>query len=346
MNEMVTATGFSLDACIQTGVDNPGHPFIFTVGAVAGDEECYTTFADFLEPVIEKRHNGYTRDRVHVTSLDVNTKDIGNDLDPNYVLSVRVRTGRSIRGFALPPHCDRYDRRMVEHHVVNGLNAMTGSLAGAYHPLKTMTEAEQELYIADHFLFDKPVSPLLLSANMARDWPDARGIWHNHDKDFLVWVNEEDHIRLISMEKGGCLRNTFLRFCDGLKEFETSLRSKGLEFQWNSHLGYILSCPSNLGTGIRAGVHIKIPLLSKNENFELVLQTFRLQKRGTGGVDTASTDGVFDISNLDRLGVSEAELVHKVYIGVKYLIDMEKTLEKGEPLDFLVTKMLEEAAHE
>ena len=42
-----------------------------------------------------------------------------------------------------------------------------------------------------------------------------------------------------------------------------------------------------------------------------VLKTFRLQKRGTGGVDTASTGGVFDISNLDRLGVSEAELVHK-----------------------------------
>ena len=62
---------------------------------------------------------------------------------------------------------------------------------------QTMTEAEQEQYIADHFLFDKPVSPLLLSANMARDWPDARGIWHNHNKDFLVWVNEEDHIRWV-----------------------------------------------------------------------------------------------------------------------------------------------------
>ena len=37
---------------------------------------------------------------------------------------------------------------------------------------------------------------------MARDWPDARGIWHNEDKNFLVWVNEEDHMRIISMEKG------------------------------------------------------------------------------------------------------------------------------------------------
>lgn len=52
-------------------------------------------------------------------------------------------------------------------------------------------------------MFDKPVSPLLLSAGMARDWPDARGIFHNDTKNFLVWVNEEDHSRIISMQKGG-----------------------------------------------------------------------------------------------------------------------------------------------
>ena len=64
-----------------------------------------------------------------------------------------------------------------------------------YYPLSTISEADQDKLIADHFLFDKPVSPLLLSAGMARDWPDARGIWHNNKKNFLVWVNEEDHAR-------------------------------------------------------------------------------------------------------------------------------------------------------
>ena len=62
--------------------------------------------------------------------------------------------------------------------------------AGKYYPLGTMTEEEQEQLIADHFLFDKPVSPLLLASGMARDWPDARGIWHNDPKNFLVWVNK------------------------------------------------------------------------------------------------------------------------------------------------------------
>lgn len=74
---------------------------------------------------------------------------------------------------------------------------------------------------------------------------------------------------------------------------------------WSKHLGYILTCPSNLGTGLRAGVHIKIPKLSQDSRFPEILKALRLQKRGTGGVDTAATGGVYDISNIDRLGKSE-----------------------------------------
>lgn len=50
-------------------------------------------------------------------------------------------------------------------------------MKGRYYALKNMTEEEQQQLIDDHFLFDKPVSPLLLASGMARDWPDGRGIW-------------------------------------------------------------------------------------------------------------------------------------------------------------------------
>ena len=126
-----------------------------------------------------------------------------------------------------------------------------------------MTEQEQNQLIEDHFLFDKPVSPLLTCAGMARDWPDARGIWHNQKKNFLVWVNEEDHTRVISMEKGGNMKRVFERFCNGLKKVEDNIKKAGEGFMWSKHLGYILTCPSNLGTGLRAGVHVKLPLLAK-----------------------------------------------------------------------------------
>ncbi|XP_068169287.1 creatine kinase U-type, mitochondrial isoform X1 [Antennarius striatus] len=330
--DKTTPNGFTLDRAIQTGVDNPGHPFVKTSGIVAGDEESYEVFADLLDAVIKERHNGYDpRTMTHTTDLDASKLQSGQ-FDERYVLSSRVRTGRSIRGLSLPPACTRAERREVERVVVDALAGLKDDLAGRYYSLTLMTDAEQQQLIDDHFLFDKPVSPLLTCAGMARDWPDARGIWHNNEKTFLVWINEEDHTRVISMEKGGNMKRVFDRFCRGLKEVERLIYGKGWEFMWNERLGYILTCPSNLGTGLRAGVHVKLPQLSKDPRFSTILKNLRLQKRGTGGVDTAAVGGVFDISNLDRLGQSEVQLVQVVVDGVNFLIECEKRLEKGQDI--------------
>ncbi|XP_043087584.1 creatine kinase, mitochondrial 2a (sarcomeric) [Puntigrus tetrazona] len=332
LRDRITPNNWTLDQCIQTGVDNPGHPFIKTVGMVAGDEESYEVFAEIFDPVIKDRHNGYDpRTMKHPTDLD-SSKIHSGMFDENYVLSSRVRTGRSIRGLSLPPACSRSERREVERVTVQALAGLKGDLSGRYYSLTEMTEKEQQRLIDDHFLFDKPVSPLLTCAFMARDWPDARGIWHNNEKTFLIWVNEEDHTRVISMEKGGNMKRVFERFCRGLKQVERLIQDRGWEFMWNERLGYILTCPSNLGTGLRAGVHVRLPKLSKDPRFGKILDNLRLQKRGTGGVDTAAVGDTFDISNLDRLGKSEVELVQLVVDGVNYLIECEKRLEKGQDI--------------
>ncbi len=57
------------------------------------------------------------------------------------------------------------------------------------------------------------------------------------------------NFRVISMEQGGNMKSVFARFCVGLKQVERAIESKGYEFAWNEHLGYVLTCPSNLGTG-------------------------------------------------------------------------------------------------
>ncbi|MBN3310019.1 creatine kinase, muscle a [Amia ocellicauda] len=333
LRDKQTPSGFTLDDCIQTGVDNPGHPFIMTVGCVAGDEETYEVFKDLFDPIIEDRHNGYKATDKHKTDLNFENLKGGDDLDPKYVLSSRVRTGRSIKGLTLPPHCSRGERRMIEKLSVEALTSLDGEFKGKYYPLKDMSDQEQQQLIDDHFLFDKPVSPLLLASGMARDWPDARGIWHNEGKTFLVWVNEEDHLRVISMQQGGNMREVFRRFCVGLQKIEHVFKKHNKAFMWNEHLGYVLTCPSNLGTGLRGGVHVKLPNLSKHAKFEEILTRLRLQKRGTGGVDTAAEGGVFDISNADRLGFSEVEQVQMVVDGVKLMIEMEKKLEKGTAID-------------
>jgi len=102
------------------------------------------------------------------------------------------------------------------------------------------------------------------------------------------------------------------------------LIEKEAKFAHDEHLGYITSCPTNLGTALRASVHIKLPLLAKNkEEFDKIAKEFHVQIRGIHGEHTETDDGIFDISNKRRLGRSEVELVQDMYNGVKALITAE-----------------------
>ncbi|NWI37185.1 KCRB kinase, partial [Picathartes gymnocephalus] len=330
LRDKQTPSGFTLDDCIQTGVDNPGNGIaMFPSGFVPCCDLTYH-FPDtsIINIKMAQLNNQRLPPDEEYPDLSTHNNHMAKVLTLDLYKKLRDRVTPS--GFTLD------DVIQTGSLCLSALGSLDGDLKGKYYALRNMTDAEQQQLIDDHFLFDKPVSPLLLASGMARDWPDARGIWHNDNKTFLVWINEEDHLRVISMQKGGNMKEVFNRFCTGLTKIESLFKAKNYEFMWNPHLGYILTCPSNLGTGLRAGVHIKIPHLGKHEKFGEVLKRLRLQKRGTGGVDTAAVGGVFDVSNADRLGFSEVELVQMVVDGVKLLIEMEKRLEKGQSIDDLM----------
>ncbi len=155
-----------------------------------------------------------------------------------------------------------------------------------------------------------------------RDWPSGRGIFHNDDKTFLVWVNEEDQLRIISMQKGADIGAVFERLSRAVAHIETVAK-----FTHDDHLGYITSCPTNLGTALRASVHIKLPKLSaKKDEFQAIAEKYCVQIRGIHGEHSESSDGIFDISNKRRLGRSEVQLVQDMYDGVKAMIEREKEL--------------------
>jgi len=326
-------------------MDNKGHPMIKTVGMVAGDEESFTTFKALFDPVIDQRHGGYAPDAVHPTDLDTSKlSDEAIDPDGKYVISTRVRTGRSIRGIRLPPSCSKEERREIERVLAKALKTLDGELEGDYYPLAGsysyadkpggMTEEEENKMREDHFLFQEPDSTLLLASGMGRQWPDARGIFANNEKTFLVWCNEEDHMRIISMQKGADIKQVFTRFCTAVNKVEEVVKAEGYDFMHSEHLGYILTCPSNLGTGLRASIMVKVPLLAKRDDFKTVLEKMKLQARGGAGVDSLENpDGIFDISNADRIGISEVGLVNIMIEGCCKVIKMEKALEAGESID-------------
>jgi creatine kinase len=107
---------------------------------------------------------------------------------------------------------------------------------------------------------------------------------------------------------------------------------------WNETLGFLGTCPSNLGTGLRASVMVNLPsfyALMKSENLEdkelleSVCASFDLQPRGSAGEHSSAVGAMFDVSNKQRLGLSEVQLVQKMIDGVFQVIDFEKQLQSG-----------------
>jgi len=175
------------------------------------------------------------------------------------IVSTRIRVGRNLAEYPLGPGVSKAQRDEIETKVSAALKKLTGEHAGTYYSLATMSKKDQEQLIADHFLF-KEGDRFLESSGLNRDWPSGRGIYHNKDKTFLVWINEEDQLRIISMEKGADIGKVFTRLSIGAAEIE-----KVAKFANDTHLGYITSCPTNLGTAMRGSVHIKLPLLGAKD---------------------------------------------------------------------------------
>uniref|UniRef100_A0A1I8BLE9 arginine kinase n=1 Tax=Meloidogyne hapla TaxID=6305 RepID=A0A1I8BLE9_MELHA len=250
-----TKLGGTLFDVIRSGVANLDSG----VGVYAPDAESYTKFAALFDPIIDDYHGGFGPNAKHpATDFGENKVSELKDLDPEgkYILSTRIRCGRSFKGYPFNPLLTRSDYLTMESKVKN---------------------------------------------------------------TFLVWVNEEDHLRIISMQNGGNVGQVLERLIKGVKAIENKV-----PFSRDDRLGYLTFCPSNLGTTVRASVHIKLPKISSKPEFKKLCEEMKLQIRGIHGEHSETEGGVYDVSNKARLGLTEYEAVKQMYDGVKKLIELEK----------------------
>lgn len=321
-------SGFTLAKAIACAVEFDNQH----CGIYAGDADSYKDFAEVFDPIILEYH-GLAKDFKHTSDMDF-TKLKGN-IDPKApVNSTRIRVGRSIEGFGLSPGITRDQRTQLEAMLKNAFTKMPGDLSGNYYPLLGMDEKTRQQLVDDHFLFMSG-DPNLKVAGMERDWPEGRGIYHNAKKTFLVWVNEEDQLRIISMENGGDVKGVFERLARGIKAVENSVEAEsGRKAMLDPRLGYLHSCPTNLGTGMRASVHINLPGWTKEglDKLKARCEELALQPRGTRGESGGQTGSVYDISNKHRLGYSEVQLVQTMIDGVNTLYKEDLELQKKHGL--------------
>jgi len=319
LKNLKTNLGAGLLDVVQSGLENHDSG----VGIYAPDADSYTVFAPLFDPIIQDYHAGFKPTDSHPTPSFGDTSAFVNvDPDGAYVISTRVRCGRSLEGYPFNPCLTEVMYKEMEEKVSGALKSLGGEHKGTYYPLSGMTKEVQQKLIDDHFLF-KEGDRFLQAANACRFWPTGRGIFHNDNKTFLVWVNEEDHLRIISMQMGGDLGAVYRRLVEGVNQIE----QKSLPFSKSPRLGYLTFCPTNLGTTIRASVHIQLPKLAANkEKLEEVAAKYSLQVRGTRGEHTEAEGGIYDISNKRRLGLTEFEAVKEMQDGILEMIKIEKSM--------------------
>jgi len=325
LSGVVTKTaGFTLAKAIACAVQFDDQH----CGIYAGDWDSYKDFSEVFDPLIQEYH-GISADAVHTSDMDA-TKIKGN-IDPTApVKSTRIRVGRNIDGFGLSPGITKEQRVGVENLMKKAFANLEGDLAGTYYPLTGMAENVRQQLVDDHFLFMSGDKNLIVSG-MERDWPEGRGIFHNKDKTFLTWVNEEDQLRIISMQMGGDVKGVFDRLARGIAAVGDSVKKEsGKDFMLDAKYGYIHSCPTNLGTGMRASVHVDLPGFTKEGLGVLKArcEELKVQPRGTRGESGGQTGITYDISNKHRLGYSEVELVQCMIDGVNTLVKEDRELQK------------------
>ena len=307
-----TESGYTAEALVRSGVEQPDS----AIGIYAGDAESYELFAPLTDPIITDYHG---HQGPHPES------DLSTDTLPELsreaksrVISTRIRVGRNLAQFPLGPAITPVQRREVERLITRALAHLPEALQGTYHPLSGMKKTVRDDLVARHLLF-KSEDRFLTSAGLMREWPDARGLFLSHDETFSVWINEEDQLRIIALKKGGDVTEVITLLAHGL-----SALSPHLEFLTSPRLGYLTSCPTNLGTAMRASVHMTLHALTVDETtLKKNAASLGLQVRGIHGEHSQGRGGVYDISNRRRLGITEGASLAHLIDGINRLAKMD-----------------------
>jgi protein-arginine kinase len=283
LREARSEPGWTLEDLCRSGLENPDS----SVGLYVGDANCFEAFAPLLDAVLAELGQG---------AVDVPPATPG-DLGAE-VVSTRVRAARNLAGHRFPAAQSREEREQLLDAVEGALAALPEPWRGTFHRLDGLDEDTQRDLVDAHLLFHDD-DRFMRSAGFFRDWPAGRGVFLSEDRCFSVWIGEEDHLRVTSLQKGGDLGAVWGRVSGALERLD-----EALGFATHPRHGVLASCPSNVGTGVRASVHLPLPRLAADEpGLKERADGLGLQLRGTGGEHTEARGSVYDCSIRVRVGV-------------------------------------------
>ncbi|MGC6606619.1 MAG: protein arginine kinase [Lentimonas sp.] len=226
------------------------------------------------------------------------------------VLSTRVRLARNLAEIPFPERATSAQRRDVLSKCARQLAMLKYMKNSAFFDVAQLSDLEKQVLVERH----------LISRELCEN-EEGSGVIINKDQTCAVMINEEDHLRIQFLKSGFNLNSIWKQ----MDEFDGELE-KQLDVAFSAEFGFLTACPTNLGTGLRASVMMHLPGLVVSEQMERVIRAVNqlgITVRGLFGEGSDATGHVFQISNQQTLGESEAEIITRLGNVLKTVIDHE-----------------------
>jgi|SRR5690554_1258105 len=243
------------------------------------------------------------------------------------VLSSRIRLARNLKDIPFPHYAGEKALEEILSLVEKTVSPEQVSVAAADTDqndlqklrlvrLDSLGSLERMVLVEKHL-----VSPNLVNH------PAHRGVLLNQQETLSIMINEEDHIRIQTITPGLQLEAAW----DMANQTDDFLEAS-LDYAFDEHRGFLTSCPTNVGTGLRASVMVHLPGLVLVDQAKKVLSALPqvgLNVRGIYGEGTESMGNLFQISNQVTLGHSEEDLIGNLLSLTKQVTDQEKSVREA-----------------
>lgn len=232
-------------------------------------------------------------------------------MNSSNILSTRVRFARNLEATPFPSNLPSEKKKELLLKVKDTAKNLFPSLD--YIDAMQLTTSQAGSLMEEH----------LISPEFANNREGA-GLLLSKDKSLAIMLNEEDHLRIQTFEKGYALDKAFNKAV----EADVALDNE-LKFAYSNTLGYLTHCPTNLGTGMRASVLVHLPALTDsgiiNKTVAFINQ-YGFTVRGLYGEGTRSEGSLYQISNQISLGLTEEEILERLGEILEKIDENEKIL--------------------
>lgn len=233
--------------------------------------------------------------------------------ESDIVLSSRIRLARNLKDFTFPILSTIEESNLVVNQVRNNFDKVSYDQYGPFELIEMddLKSNQKRVLVEKHLISPHLASEAKKGAVLLSD-----------DEAVSIMVNEEDHLRVQCLFSGFQL-NEGLVLANGIDDW---IENK-LHYAFDENKGYLTSCPTNVGTGLRASVMMHLPALVITQQLNRILPAINqlgLVVRGIYGEGSEALGNLFQISNQITLGKSEEDIVEDLQGVVLQLIHQER----------------------